>query len=452
MDELRDLGIEMIFVTTPAPQNGEEKILHGVKGLFAEYERMKIIERFRLGKLRKVKEGHILTTEAPYGYTYIRKVDKDHHGYYQINETEARVVKMIFTWVVDDRLTLRQIVKKLQELDIRPRKSKRGVWNTSTLGHLLRNRSYIGQGTYGKSYAVVPENPTNHEKYRKMRKTSRRDKPEKDWIAANIPVPAIIDKDLFTRAQEQLRINFEMSSRNKKNQYLLAGKIHCACGNRRTGEGPQHGKHLYYRCSNRVQSFPLPPTCLEKGINARIVDNLVWQKIAELMSSPESLIEQVDRWISKRLNGVQSSGVVIEDIEDDIQKLKKEEDRYVKAYGAGLFTMEQLREYTASVRDKISSLESQKAEARAKNEMVDKSMLPGPDEIRMLTENAVKMPQDLNFEARRDIVKKVVDRIIGTQNELQVYGFIPIEALNDVALWSIHRHCRSAERGEIHAF
>src|SRR5271157_2092607 len=44
MDEVRDLGIDVLFVTTPSPTTGEEKILHGVKGLFAEYERVKIAE------------------------------------------------------------------------------------------------------------------------------------------------------------------------------------------------------------------------------------------------------------------------------------------------------------------------------------------------------------------------------------------------------------------------
>src|SRR3989344_2222712 len=63
MDELKEAGIEVIFVTTPAPKNSEDKILHGVKGLFAEWERMKISERFRLGKVRKAKEGHLLVSE-----------------------------------------------------------------------------------------------------------------------------------------------------------------------------------------------------------------------------------------------------------------------------------------------------------------------------------------------------------------------------------------------------
>jgi site-specific DNA recombinase len=100
-DELREAGIELIFVTVPAPKNSEEKILHGVRGLFAEYERAKIAERFRLGKLRKIKEGHILTSEALYGYKYIPKSGAI-HGYYEVNPKEARVVKMIFEWVANE--------------------------------------------------------------------------------------------------------------------------------------------------------------------------------------------------------------------------------------------------------------------------------------------------------------------------------------------------------------
>src|SRR6516162_609837 len=73
MDELRELGIEPLFVTIPPSKNHEDRLLYGVRGVFAEYERVKIAERFRLGKVRKAKEGHIIATEAPYGYTLLKR-------------------------------------------------------------------------------------------------------------------------------------------------------------------------------------------------------------------------------------------------------------------------------------------------------------------------------------------------------------------------------------------
>ena len=127
------------------------------------------------------------------------------HGYYEINPEEAKIVKLIFGWVGNDGLTLRTIVRKLHELGIKPRNSKRGVWNTSTLSTMLRNKAYIGEARWGSSYAVVPENPTNKDRYRKMKKSSRKIKPEEEWVASKIPVPSIIDVNLFTQVREQLK-------------------------------------------------------------------------------------------------------------------------------------------------------------------------------------------------------------------------------------------------------
>src|SRR3989344_5792784 len=214
MDDLKEAGIEVMFVTVSAPKNPEDKILHGVRGLFAEYERAKIAERFRLGKLRKVKDGHILTTEALYGYSYVRNNKETKlHGYYVINEEEAKIVRMIFSWIANQHMAIREVVRQLQQRGIAPRKSKRGVWNTSSLHNMLRNKTYIGEGHWGASYSVVPENPIKIEKYKKLRKSSRRMRPEEEWIASKIPVPAIMDGDLFDRTRAQLKKNSVFSAR-----------------------------------------------------------------------------------------------------------------------------------------------------------------------------------------------------------------------------------------------
>jgi site-specific DNA recombinase len=115
-------------------------------------------------------------------------------------------------------------------------------------------KAYIGQARWGSSYAVVPIQPLKHDRYRKTKKSSRRMRPEEEWHL--VPVPDIINKELFKRAQTQLATHTALSQRNKKNEYLLAGKIRCVSGRTRAGEGPLRGKHLYYRCSDRVSSFP----------------------------------------------------------------------------------------------------------------------------------------------------------------------------------------------------
>lgn len=444
MDELRERQIEVMFVTVSAPKNSEEKILHGVRGLFAEYERAKIAERFRLGKLRKVKEGHILLSEAPYGYVYIPN-QGDKHGYLEIFDQEACVVRMIFEWVANEFLTIRQVARRLQEMEIRPRKSARGVWSTSTLSTLLRNRAYIGEAHWGSSYAVTPQRPLKNDAYRKIKKTSRRMRPEEDWVTIN--VPTIVDRQLFERTRMQLDANYALSKRNKKNEYLLAGKIRCTCGRGRSGEGPQGGKHLYYRCIDRVLSFPLPARCTERGINARVADRLVWEKIVLLMSSEELLSEQARRWLGVRQAKVNSSPEDRAAIEREMASLKAHEDRYNKAYGAGLFTVEQLRDYTTPLREKIASLKSQLACSQQEANPVRFDEIPNDGEIKEFSKTARKALHNLNFEARRAILVNTVENVIGTQQQLEVYGHIPIR--NHVEVRSNDRHGLDATRHRI---
>ena len=435
MDELKDMGLEVIFITVASPKNSEEKILHGVRGLFAEYERAKIRERFRLGKVRKVKEGHVLLSDPPYGYAYLPR-QGDRHGYLEIDPDEARVVQMLFDWVGNQGLTLRQVVRRLQEQGIRPRRSERGVWNTSTLSTLLRNSVYIGEAHWGSSHAVVPKHPLKTGTYRKIKKTSRILTPKEEWII--IPVPAIIDRELFDRTRAQLATNYALCIRNKKNPYLLAGKIRCVCGRTRSGEGPLKGKHLYYRCTDRVLRYPLPPECRERGLNARIADDLVWRQLVQLMSSPDLMREQVER----RMNSIQAAPARpagdIATIEQEVGKLKQQASRYNTAYGAGVFTLEQLRECVTPLNEKIKGLEAQIAKAGEQRQAMEADVPPSVEDIERFASKARESLSSLNFEQKRAIVMNTVDRVIGSQQGLRVIGYISIP--DHVEFNTINRH------------
>ncbi len=426
-DELIELGLKVLYVTTPPPEDDSDKLLYGVKGLFAEYERARIAERFRLGKLRKAREGNVVTSQGPYGYDYIPKQGST-EGYYKINKQEASVVKMIFQWIGVEGITLRETVRRLQEMGITPRKSKRGVWNTSTLTNLLRNKSYIGTAYYNKSIAVIPENPLKQEKYKRVKKTSRRFKPEKDWI--DIPVPPIIDEALFEKTRLQLKSNYELCARNKKNDYLLAGKMYCTCGRRRTGEGPQKGKHLYYRCTDRIYSFPLPPKCKERGVNARVADAYVWQAFKNLVTDPDRLKEQAKRFMSEKTTAVANTSTEADELKREIEKLKKEESRYIKAYGAEVISEEQFKEALTDLKGRRGILERQVGHMESQKQDVDDVILPADNELEELcgaVKEILEQEESKTFPVKRAIMQKSLDTIVGEQRKLRVRGFLSMK-------------------------
>jgi len=205
-----------------------------------------------------------------------------------------------------------------------------------------------------------------------------------------------------------------------------------------------HGKHLYYRCSDRVLSFPLPSACKEKGINARIADRLVWQKVAGLMSSPELLVKQVERWMNTKRAKTKSPFADITIMEKEISKLKDQEERYNKAYGAALFTIEKLKEYTGPIKERVAALESQIIKAKQEAGRINVDDLPTKTETKIFAREAQKTLYNLNFEARRAIVLNTVEKVVGTQQQLQVYGYIPVT--NHVKFKTSYRHGANTTR------
>jgi len=136
----------------------------------------------------------------------------------------------------------------------------------------------------------------------------------------------------------------------------------------------------------------------------------------------------------------------------EIGKLKQQEDRYNKAYGAGVFTVERLKEYAAPIAEKISSLETQIAKYKQERDKVATS-LPDESEIEAFTKEAKKVIKTFDFAIKRAIIIKSIHKIIGTKTELKATGCIPISIPiyeQNVAFKSINRNCGSAKRRQVH--
>ena len=132
-DELAKYGVKIIYLNRPDREDTpEENLLENVEGAVAEYEKAKILERTRRGKLRKARSNNVVGGKAPYGYSYVPG-DKNNGepGRYEIIKSEAKVVKLIFRLLVRERFSVRGIAKELSRRCIRPRHGKH--WRTSTI-------------------------------------------------------------------------------------------------------------------------------------------------------------------------------------------------------------------------------------------------------------------------------------------------------------------------------
>jgi len=125
LEEFNVLDVEVIFLNYETADNPESHLLLQMQGMIAEYERAKIMERHRRGKIHSAKRGpeNVLGT-APYGY---RNIDK-HTGGCQaslvVNDEEASVVRRIFTWIGQERLSMGEVCRRLSKKVLTRKKAK----------------------------------------------------------------------------------------------------------------------------------------------------------------------------------------------------------------------------------------------------------------------------------------------------------------------------------------
>ena len=151
VEELTRCGVQIVFLKNPIGPNPEETLLLQVQGMIAEYERAKILERSRRGKLHAARRGSVnVLCCAPYGYRYITKHDGDGEARYQILPEEARVVRKIFEWIGQERCSIGEVCRRLCREGIPTQKGK-AAWDRATVWLMLKNPAYKGTAAFGKT-------------------------------------------------------------------------------------------------------------------------------------------------------------------------------------------------------------------------------------------------------------------------------------------------------------
>src|SRR3974390_656829 len=206
-EELARCGVELIFLRAPSGATAEDQLLVQFQGMIAEYERAQIAERSRRGKRHRAQQGSInVLSGAPYGYRYVKKSDTA-AAYYQIVESEAAVVRLVYEAYTRQGLSINAIARMLNERQI-PTRTETTRWERSTVWGLLRNPAYEGRACYGKTELRPRQRITRPPRQRNgvaSRDSANHERPRQEWI--EVPVPPLLSEEVFALAQEQLQKN-----------------------------------------------------------------------------------------------------------------------------------------------------------------------------------------------------------------------------------------------------
>src|SRR5262249_19227807 len=103
-EELDDAGITLHAVTAPTTDRTPEgQMFTSMRGVFAEYERAKILERTARGRRGRAQAGYVTFGGRTLGYVYVKHAGKGAH--YEVHPEEAALVQRIFRLCVEDGLS-----------------------------------------------------------------------------------------------------------------------------------------------------------------------------------------------------------------------------------------------------------------------------------------------------------------------------------------------------------
>lgn len=334
---------------------------------FAEYYSAELAEKTKRGMKENALKGKWNGGQIPFGYMV-----KD--SYLAIDETLAPIVRKLFEMCADG-ITVKDIHKYVQEKGILRPNGKKITY--SSLRYLLSNRVYIGEYRHS---GIVHENV----------------------------VPAIVDKEVYDRAQEQISRTAHAPARHKaEDDYLLTLKLYCGhCGALMTayaGTSMTGTLYRYYACNRARKKL-----CDKKRVNKQKIEDFVIYKIVELLKDGELL----DR-LAELLYSLQyKESTILPRLEEELCQKEKEIERIVDAIQKGIAS--------DALMKRLAMLEEQKKVVEGSiEEEKEKSPVFTKDQFCMALYNFRKI--DVNTqEGKRKLIDTFVNSIFLYDDRLKI--------------------------------
>jgi site-specific DNA recombinase len=241
LKQLTDAGIRLFFYLEDRERkldNAIDKVMLSLTNFAAECERERARQRTYDALLRKAKNGHV-TGGRVFGYNNREVTSSDGqrlHVIRVVDDTQAEVVRRIFSMYADKKMGLTRIAKTLNDEGIIPPRKAQG-WAPSAIREMLYRPLYRGEIVWNE-----------HQKVERGGTKLRKRRSEDQFIKIQAPDLRIISEDLWARVHDRLKQakNVYMRScstgmagkllgrprmRDFESPFLLSGLARCsACG------------------------------------------------------------------------------------------------------------------------------------------------------------------------------------------------------------------------------
>ncbi len=426
LDELAQFGVRVLFSDAPALDDDPQlRLLTQVQGVIAEYERAKIAERNRRGRLYRSRAGEVVSWKVPYGY---RRVPRNATGpaRLEVFEPEAVVVRRIFDDYLAGGHSIRRIVRGLNTDEIATPTGKNEWWH-STVCRVLRNEAYVGRLYFNQTETVTTTTRNGR------RTTTQRRRPREEWIT--IACPPIITEDVFDAAQRVSRDNSKWSPRNLPDDveaWLLRRLVRC--GPCDMADGCQKivtraGKvHRYYWCPNHASArLGGHGRCPERNIRADVLDDFVFEQVRAALLRPDTLLAaQTALSAAAPAPDDELLDAEVARLERKLEANRAERQRLADLYQSGLLELAEVERRARDIDARHQSITDQRDGLIAQRQR-----LATDNRLRQrvsdFARRAAAGVDNLNFAQRQQLMRLVVEHVTVTGWKVEIQLRIPLD-------------------------
>ena len=379
--EFEEHGCKLQALNDRGDDSPEGQLTDGILDQIAKYERAKIAERTRRGRLRRAREGKVVPSSRPnFGFRYNSTRDN-----YVVDEKEMRIVERIFYMVGVERKTLRGVKRTFEREGTSSPDGKRN-WTERFIRRCILDDVYKPHSfeeveplvsaevaakldperSYGVwwfnrkriTYTQVAEDGPEGRRYR--RRAKYESKPASQWIAVPTPESGI-PREWVDAAREAIAANQRPSKNSRRFWELSGGILQCAsCGWKMNTTATKDGKssklNYYYRCAKHQRTAGGCPN--RKHHRADKLEPQVWDFVSRLLKDPEQLRADLERMIELEREGMR--GDPDRETKTWLEKLAEVDRKrsgYIDLAAEGIMDRDELRA-------KLAALEETRATAQ----------------------------------------------------------------------------------------
>jgi site-specific DNA recombinase len=424
LEEFARYGCEVEFLDRPMSQDPHDQLLLQIRGAVAEYERTLIAERMRRGRLSKLRSGLLLPwTRPPYGYRLDPQKPRDPSGV-TLDVAEAAVVAEIFALYLEPEMSLARVTKILNERGV-PTYFGRRCWSSPSVRGILRNPTYTGKLHAQRTRSRPPQIRRSATHPLGCSHASATPLPPERWIFVGL-VPSIITQEQFDQVQAKLAQNQSFARRNNTaHDYLLRALVSCGRCQLACTARTVNGRQRYYLCKSKLTHAHSRPgeLCPARHTPAGQLDELVWRDLCDLLMHPAQIATALRRaqggaWLSQELQARR------ENLRKGRVGLQQQLDRLTDAYLRSVIPLAEYERRRRELEQKDRGLANQEAVLSGQADR-QRELSGVAASLEAFCERVRKGLDDATFEQRRQLVMLLIDRVIVTDDQVEIRYVLP---------------------------